>query len=63
MVEKFGIMPKAAIAQKSIPNCKIVYIDGQEMKDSAAALLKIFYDANPKSVGGKLPGDDFYYAK
>ena len=23
--------------------------------------LKVLFDANPKSVGGKLPGEDFYY--
>ncbi len=60
--EKYGIMP-AAIAQKAIPNSNIVYIDGAEMKAKIPEFLNVLFQANPKSVGGKMPGDDFYYAK
>jgi NitT/TauT family transport system substrate-binding protein len=60
--EKYDIMP-AAVAKKAIPNCNIVYIDGSEMKAKIPDFLDILFKANPKSVGGKLPGDDFYYAK
>lgn len=60
--EKYGIMP-AAVAQKAIPNCNIVYIDGSEMKAKIPDFLNVLFQANPKSVGGKLPGDDFYYTK
>jgi NitT/TauT family transport system substrate-binding protein len=60
--EKYGIMP-SAVAKKAIPNCNIVYMDGAEMKSQLPEFLKILYTANPKSVGGALPGDDFYYAK
>ena len=61
LCEQYGIIPKAAIAKKAIPNCNIAYIDGADMKASVSANLQIFFDANPKSVGGKLPGEDFYY--
>ena len=61
LCEQYGIIPKAAVAQKAIPNCNIAYIDGADMKASVSANLQIFFDANPKSIGGKLPGDDFYY--
>jgi NitT/TauT family transport system substrate-binding protein len=60
--EKYGVMP-AAVAKKAIPNCNIVYIDGADMKAKIPDFLKILFTANPKSVGGKLPGDDFYYTK
>lgn len=60
--EKYDIMP-AAVAQKAIPNCNIVYIDGADMKAKIPDFLNILFKANPKSVGGKLPGDDFYYTK
>ena len=60
--EKYDIMP-AAVAKKAIPNCNIVYIDGEEMKQKMPDFLDILYTANPKSVGGELPGDDFYYTK
>lgn len=60
--EKYGIMP-AAVAKTAIPNCNIVYIDGAEMKAKIPDFLNVLFQANPKSVGGKLPGDDFYYTK
>ena len=61
LCEQYGIIPKAAVAKKAIPNCNITYIAGADMKASVLANLQIFFDANPKSIGGKLPGDDFYY--
>lgn len=62
-VEKYQIMASAAAAEKAIPNCNIVYIDGAEMKEAASAFFQVLYEANPKSIGGKLPEEDFYYAK
>ena len=61
--EEFGIIPKAAIAKKAIPYCNIVFEDGDEMKSDLSAYLDFLFKANPKSVGGKLPADDFYYGK
>ena len=63
LVEKYGIVAKAPIAVKAIPACNIVYIDGQEMKTKVSGYLNVLFDANPQSVGGALPGDDFYYQK
>ena len=60
--EKYDIMP-AAVAKKAIPNCHIVYIDGTELKSKTADFLNVLFKANPKSVGGKMPGEDFYYTK
>lgn len=61
MVEAQGIIPKAAVAKQAIPNCHIVFITGEEMKEQIAPFFQVLYNANPKSVGGELPGDDFYY--
>ena len=61
LCETFGIVPKAAIAQKAYPNCNIVFITGEEMKASLSAFLEVLYEANPASIGGALPEDDFYY--
>ncbi len=61
--EEFKIIPKAAIAKKAIPYCNIVFEDGDEMKSDLSAYLEFLFKANPKSVGGKLPADDFYYGK
>lgn len=58
-----GILSKADVAEKAIPNSNIVYIDGNEMQKQFSGMLKILYDANPASVGGALPDDAFYYKK
>lgn len=60
LVEKYGIV-KAPVAEKAIPYCNITYIDGAQMKTGLTGYLTVLYDMNPTSVGGKLPGDDFYY--
>ena len=61
MIEAAGIVPKAAVAKKALPNCNIVLVTGAEMKASVSAMLNVLYTAAPKSVGGKLPDDNFYY--
>ena len=62
VVVEQGILPKEPIAKKAIPNCNITLIKGAQMKTFVSAMLKVLFDANPKSVGGKLPDDAFYYA-
>ena len=61
LVEKYGIMASAKAAEKAIPNCNIVYIDGDDMKNILSDFYGVLYEANPKSIGGNLPGADFYY--
>jgi NitT/TauT family transport system substrate-binding protein len=61
--EEFAIIAKAPIAKKAIPYCNIVFEDGEDMKADLSAYLTFLHTANPKSVGGKLPADDFYYGK
>ena len=56
-----GIVPSAAIAKKALPNCNIMYLAGDEMKAQLSGFLSVLFDADPTSVGGKLPADDFYY--
>ena len=57
-----GIIGKEPIAKRAIPNCNITLITGAQMKANVSAMLQVLFDANPKSVGGAMPGDDFYYA-
>jgi NitT/TauT family transport system substrate-binding protein len=59
-IADLGIVGSAAIAAQAIPRSYIVSITGQEAKTAAAAVLNVLFTANPKSVGGKLPGDDLY---
>lgn len=61
LIEKYGIIAKAAIAEKALPKCHIVCLTGEDMKTALSGFLKVLYEQNPQSVGGALPGDDFYY--
>ena len=61
LIESYGIVGKAAIAEKALPNCNICCLTGSEMKTTLSAFLQVIYDFNPQLVGGTLPGDDFYY--
>ena len=61
LIEAYGIVPKAAIAQKALPGCNITYIEGPRMKSLAEAYLNVLFEMDPKTVGGKLPAEDFYY--
>lgn len=63
MIAEIGIIPKAEIAKSALPNCNIVYIDGADMKADMQSFLEILHSFDPKSVGGALPADDFYYEK
>ena len=61
LCESYGIIPKAAIAAKAIPQCGLTFVSGSEMEQQLGGYLQVMYDANPKSVGGAMPGSDFYY--
>lgn len=56
------IVPEA-VAKLAIPKSNIKYIDGKEMKDSMKAYLEILNKENKDMIGGKMPGEDFYYTK
>ena len=49
------------VAKKALPKCNIVFQTGDELKTNASAYLNVLYESDPTSVGGQLPGDDFYY--
>lgn len=61
LVVKAGIIEKEPVALKALPNCSITYIDGPSMKEALSGYLKVLYDLDSTSVGGSLPGEEFYY--
>lgn len=63
LIEQHKIFASAKVAAKSIPLAKICYIDGAEMKNGVYNVLNVLWNAESKSVGGKLPDDNFYYEK
>ena len=61
LIAAAGIIEKAPVAQKALPYCNIVCLTGEEMKSALSGYLQVLFDQDAKSVGGKLPGDEFYY--
>lgn len=62
LIEKYDIVP-AAVAVKALPACNITFIEGNGMKDKLSGYLSVLFGQNPKSVGGALPADEFYYSR
>ena len=60
LAEKYDIVP-AQVAVKALPACNITFIEGEEMQDKLSGYLAVLLEQNPKSIGGSLPGEDFYY--
>lgn len=63
VIANLEIIPKAPLAKQAIPRCNIVYVDGEEMKESLSAFLNVLYEADAKSIGGKNPDEGFYYQR
>ncbi len=63
LVAKYQITGSAEIAAAAIPDSKLVCITGSKIKSSIDGYYKVLFDADPSSIGGRMPNDDFYYAK
>ena len=61
LCEEYGLIAKAAIAEKAIPKCGLTFVSGEDMKMQLEGYLSVMFEANPKSIGGAMPGEDFYY--
>ena len=60
-IAEAGILPKAELAQAAIPNCNLCFVTGADMKTQLSKYLEIIGQVNAQSIGGQMPGDDFYY--
>ena len=60
LIEQYGIVPKAAIAQAAIPQANMIFAAGQDMK-SISSYYEVLFAADPASIGGSIPDDAFYY--
>jgi NitT/TauT family transport system substrate-binding protein len=56
-----GIIESEAAAKKALPYLNISFLKGEEMKTALSGYLGAISAANAQSVGGALPGDEFYY--
>ena len=61
LIAKYEITGSAQIAKLAIPDASIVCITGEDLKPALEGYFQVLFDANPASVGGAMPADDFYY--
>ena len=61
LVAQYGFVPNADVAARAIPQCSLTFITGQEMKTTLEDYYSILFQVEPKSIGGGLPYDSFYY--
>ena len=62
LIEKYGIIPKAALAKKALPNCNICFIEGADMKSAISVFYEKLHASNNKSIAA-IPDDGFYYVR
>ena len=60
LCEKFEIVANAAIATKAIPDSNLIFVSGSNIKQTIEGYYKVLFEADPKSIGGSIPKDDFY---
>ena len=61
LVVSYGIVDNEAVAAKAIPSCGLACVTGQDMKSALEGYLSVLFEANPASVGGGMPTEDFYW--
>ena len=61
LCETYGIVAKAAVAAKAIPDCNLCCVTGADIQTSIEPYYNVLYAANADSIGGALPGEDFYF--
>jgi len=61
LIAKYEIVAAAPIAVKALPYCNITFITDDEMEKKLNGYLQVLFDANPQSIGGKMPDEAFYF--
>lgn len=51
------------VAVKAIPQCSIVFMEGDEMQTILSGYLNTLNEQNPQIIGGQLPDEEFYYKR
>ena len=57
----FGLIPAQPIAESALPRTHIVFLTGEEMRQNLMGFYNVLYEAEPGSIGGELPEDDFFF--
>lgn len=61
LLVNYGLLPSAGIAGKALPAANLVCITGEDMRDAIQGYYEVLFQADPKSIGGSIPDDAFYF--
>lgn len=61
LAETYGIIPKAAIAKRALPDANLCFVTGADMVSGIQGYYQALYQADPASIGGGIPDGAFYY--
>jgi NitT/TauT family transport system substrate-binding protein len=61
LIVKHKILKDKQVAEQSIPRCNMHFENILETKEQVHEYLKIFYNMDPKTIGGKLPDEELYF--
>lgn len=63
LMVQHGILPNAAMARRAIPMSNIVYVDSQRAQELLRGFFQVLHRFEPRSVGGQVPDEGFYYSR
>lgn len=61
LAETYGIVPKAAVAKKALPDANLCFITGDDMIAGIQGYYEVLFAADPTSIGGSIPDGAFYF--
>ena len=63
LAETYGIVPKAAVAKRALPDANLCFLTGDDMVDGIQGFYQVLFQANPAAIGGSIPDGAFYYGQ
>ncbi len=61
LAEAHGIIPKAAVAKRALPDANLCFVTGEDMVSGIQGYYGVLFAADPASIGGSIPDSGFYY--
>lgn len=62
LLEKYGIVPSAAVGGKALPQANLTFVSGvKDLRDTIQGYYEVLFAAEPTSIGGGIPDDAFYF--
>ena len=61
LAAQFEIIPNPAIAEAALPRTHITFISGQQMKQNLMGFYGVLYSQSTRSIGGRLPDENFFF--